>query len=381
MKTRKKGKRRRFRFLRLIMAALCVFIGLLMIGYVKTTYQSKTYGQITAEDLTRYFDQGKVQKIVEFIEYAKDRNDKRELVEKAVDLIAQKNLKEGLKGLETIFYKESDQSYISSTIIKAMNKNGVQFESLDKACDYYVKDRNSGEVKDGMAEMIRRYDTSLVEKYFKEKMADTNRSGSSEELFNYIESLEKLGLNVSMDIKKLKEDLEQLKKLEDEIKNFQAEADSIKQKLDVLKKQVPDGKVFTLHAYAVGKVSSNRYEIAFLEKDNFFGEIPSKNHALLDIKETELQPKNIFDLHVIQTGTVDVELSKEEEGFNSRWNLYREVTDAELQKIEEYKDTDLQYNNVLAEIDKVKGEMEKFQKEVDGLLEIDTVSDDGNKNT
>lgn len=144
-----------------------------------------------------------------------------------------------------------------------------------------------------------------------------------------------------------------------EIKMKQESIASLVRNSNQLKLQIKEYK--KLNAYMVSQIELNQergyalYEIALPRYDEYFGKLPSENHALLMTIQTTFSSKGWFTLSVTKTSQIPMDLKEEFGGFTQTWDFYVEVSSNEIYENDQKK-------NQIKEIEK---ELNKYKKQLE----------------
>lgn len=230
------------------------------------------YEKVTLNDLQQFADKKEKDKLLAYIDHYYGNKEKQELVQNAIKLILD-NIKGGKEDLSKIY--------------------------------------------------IDKLKTSLVDNKYKEVIVFTqsysNAGGMDKSKANNI-------INLATECIDLKAQCDQEQK---KIKNLTSQ-------LSELKKALPSQEIISLEGYMIKFRGNDEYEFAFPEYDNYWGQLPSDTHALLQATETKFKSKGWFDINAIELESAEVILTEEAGSFETSIRVFKEVPESTVNKYHAY---------------------------------------------
>ncbi len=316
-----------------VIASTIIFVVLTLIVSAAINFETLTM-LMPKHMLTVYAENGQISEIIKYVEDNSAKISMRQGIEHAIKLISESKNEEGIKYLDDLFYTNGNFTYISQSIVKNFNENGLALNSVDKLCWYCVDIKTDNEATEEAIAMLRMCDSDdiytnslqVIEYYYNK---DLYIAASKANLFG------KLNNKYTNDIRRLITLIEEIIKAQNELDDSDTdkELEKLNAELNEARNYNANNKYLTLSAYIVGERAPNEYEIAWVENKGY-GKTLSDWRGILRTNKTTFTSKGEFyHLPVILSGTVDVKLKNELGGFTQKWNFYREANEDDLPKI------------------------------------------------
>lgn len=254
------------------MKRLAVFL-LIIVMMLSAGCGGINYKQITLNDLQQFADKKEKDKLLAYIDHYYGDKEKQELVQNAIKLMLDNDIKGGKEDLSKMYIDKLKPSLID-------NKH---------------------------EEVI-----IFTQSY-------SNAGGMDKNKANTIINLATESINL-----KAQCDQEQKK-----INNLTTQ-------LSELKKALPSQEIITLEGYMIKFRGNDEYEFAFPEYDNYWGRLPSDKHALLQATETKFKSKGWFDINAIELESTEVILTEEAGSFETSIRVFKEVPESAVNKYHTY---------------------------------------------
>lgn len=146
--------------------------------------------------------------------------------------------------------------------------------------------------------------------------------------------IELLGVRHKGDLATVKKKLNSQPKMAKELDKLKKKIAKVKEEEKELQSDIPKGEVVQLSAYVVQELKSNTYEISFTEYNEWIGEIPTDDRALLETTETAFESRGLFELLVVEKGEREVQLAEEAGSFTANVPVYEEIPSTKIDSVE-----------------------------------------------
>jgi len=300
------------------------------------------------EKLKQYGTAGKVDELIEFIKQNKNVN-KFELVSIAIEQICKYKFSEGLTYLEEIFYYGSTSQKIKDIILNAYDKNALCFNNLSLLIDNLLNDENYSSKtvanilkncnkKDLIVSLLKSRDLSIslekhnvlskslnVQKHLEisycpsdQKILDILKAAYSDNGRIY---LSPDAYDVVNQISAINKNLSSLDNLDEKIDDLYLQLGSLEDRREKYDYFWISGYIVAYYKALMG--GGEEYEI---KRSGF------RLHSILQTSKTIFQSKGTFSLKVKLIDTVPVRVKEEFGGFTQTWDVYKEVTDSEIEE-------------------------------------------------
>lgn len=298
------------------------------------------------ERLKQYGSDGKVNELIEFIKQNKNGN-KFDLVSIAIEQICKNKFSEGLTYLEDIFYYSSTSQKIKDIILTAYDKNALCFNNLSQLIDNLLYDENYSSKsvanilkncneKDLIASLLKSRDLSIsLEKYNVlskslnvQKNLQISYCPSEQKILDILNSaysnngriyLSPDAYDVVNQISTINNNLSSLDNLDEKIEDLYLQLGRLEERREKYDYFWISGYIVAYYKALMG--GGEEYEI---KRSGF------RLHSILQTSKTIFQSKGTFRLKVKLIDTVPVRVKEEFGGFTQTWDVYKEVTDSEI---------------------------------------------------
>jgi hypothetical protein len=351
---------------------------------------------IDKNDITKYADMGNENKLIKFIDKNKNNQEKYDLILYAINEIITKDLENCKKFIENSYIISIAGNELEYNVFKVYNNNKITFSDWNNLLLKYFETNNII-LNDQLLIMLNNYDDGNLKQFYEysiEKILKEIQNANFIELKNKLPELttklNKLSLirinedqknkiqQLDISISKFNDSFLDITTIEENLIKTKTEIDTLKNRLTEDEKYIEDsGDYFYLSAYIVAQTSYtefssilNEYEIA-LENYDYFGSIPSQNHAILLTIETQFSSKGRFALYAKKLYEIPIQIKQEFGGFTQNWSVYMEISDQTISTIKNKKNDINKFKALLKKKSKKKKKLNedlvKKKTKIEGL--------------